>query len=82
MSKLKDHLITEVKVKQLDRQNANLNISVFLNILKLMATETKKLRKLFGPLYGKELKKAEVDINKIVNNLDNELSRQILKTEP
>ena len=81
MSKLREAL-EEAKVKQLDRQNANLNISVFLNRLKLMATETKTMRKAFGPLYGKELKKTEADINKIVNNLDNELSRQILKTEP
>jgi hypothetical protein len=81
MSKLREAL-EEAKVKQLDRQNANMTVSVFLNRLKLMATETKKLRKLFGPLYGKELKKAEADINKIVSSLDNELSRQILKTEP
>ncbi len=81
MSKLKDHL-TEAKVTQLDRQNANQSISKFTSHLKSLANETKTMRKAFGPLYGKELKKTEADINKIVNHLDDELSRQILKTEP
>ncbi len=81
MSKLKEHL-TEAKVTQLDRQNANQSVSRFTSHLKSLANETKTMRKTFGPLYGKELKKVEADINKIVDALDKVLLIQLTKTEP
>lgn len=70
MSKLKDTLLNEAKVSDEDKRKASLDAAAYAFRIRTIASEFKDLRKKHQAVLGKQFKKAQEDLVKVGNFLE------------
>lgn len=80
--KLRETLLTEAQVTDQDRRWAAMAANGFVQEMENALAINQQVRKQYGPMLGRELKKAETDLKKVIMFMKDAIRHQMKKGGP